>query len=398
MTTDLDASVPEPTVNVDLAAIRENARSVCDRFDGDVVGVTKAVAGDPAVATAMLSGGVRGIGDSRLRNLARIGEHVEADRTLLQSPMLSDLDRVVHYAERSLHTELEVLEALGALAVEHGIEHDVVVMVDTGDRREGVLPEDALPTIEDAVAVEGIRVVGVGTNTGCFGGVLPTSSSMQEFVAVVEAVEDALDREFGVLSGGSTVTLGLVWDGTLPARINELRIGEGILLGTAVSADRTIPYLRQDAFTLRAEVIECKRKPSTPSGSTGQNVDGERPSFVDRGVRDRAILGIGKQDTVPEQLTPLADGVEILGASSDHLICDVTDAHRDVDVGDTLSFRMGYRALVQAFTSEYVGRELIDDGGVVGDHGVDDAAVDDHGEVDDAGEVDDEGVVDDDEE
>jgi predicted amino acid racemase len=151
--------------------------------------------------------------------------------------------------------------------------------------------------------------------------------------------------------------------------VTELRIGDGLLLGTDFTGGHNIPYLRQDVFALRAEVIECKRKPSTPSGSTGRNVDGDRPTFPDRGVRDRAILGIGKQDTVPEQLTPLADGVEILGASSDHLICDVTDATRAVDVGDTLSFRMGYRALVQAFTSEYVSRELIADTGVVADDG-----------------------------
>lgn len=357
MTTAPRVGVAEPTVHVDLDAIRENARAVCDRFDGRVVGVTKAVAGDPAVAGAMLDGGVDGIGDSRLLNLARVGEHVAADRTLLQSPMLSDLDPVVHYAERSLHTELEVIEALADVARYHGVTHDVVLMVDTGDRREGVMPDDALPTLRGAVDLAGVRVVGLGTNAGCFGGVVPTAESMAEFVAVVEDAEAALGREFPVVSGGSTVTLPLVEDGTLPARVNELRVGEGILLGTDVSGGREVDYLRQDAFTLRAEVIECKRKPSTPSGEPGRNVDGDRPAFEDRGVRERAIVALGKQDTVPDELVPVADGVEILGASSDHLVCDVTEAGVAVGVGDVLAFRMGYRALVQAFTSEYVGRE-----------------------------------------
>lgn len=360
MTTDPAVADADPTVRIDPGAIRENARLVCERVDGTVIGVTKAVAGDPIVATAMRAGGVDGIGDSRLLNLARVGEHVEAERTLLQSPKLSDLDRVVHYAERSLQTEPAVLEALGELALDHGVEHDVIVMVDTGDRREGVMPEDARPTLRHATGLDGIRVVGVGTNTGCFGGVLPSAESMAEFVATVERVEDALDREFQVVSGGSTVTLALVEDGTLPARVNELRVGEGILLGTDVTRDRQIPYLRQDAFTLQAEVIECKQKPSTPDGSSGRNVDGDRPSFTDRGLRRRAILGLGKQDTVPAQLTPLRDGVEVLGASSDHLICDVTETTGVVDVGETLAFRMGYRALLQAFTSEYVGRFVVD--------------------------------------
>lgn len=351
-------AVAPPSVRVDLCAVRENARTVCGRFDGRVVGVTKAVSGDPAVARAMLAGGVDGIGDSRPSNLARVGDRVDAERTLLVSPMLSDVDRAVVHAERSLHTELEVVEALAATARAAGLSHDVVLMVDIGDRREGVLPGDVLPILRRTVELDGVRVVGLGTNTGCFGGVLPTAESMADFVSIVEEAEAALGRTFPVVSGGSTVVLPLVEAGTLPDRVNELRIGEALLLGTDVSRDREIPSLRQDAFTLRAEVIERKRKPSTPDGPTGRNVDGERPDFEDRGSRERAIVALGKQDTVPEQLAPLADGVEVLGASSDHTVCDVTDATDPVRVGDALEFRMGYRALVQAFTSEYVGREV----------------------------------------
>lgn len=351
------ACVAAPTVRVDLGAVRENARTVCERFDGRVVGVTKAVSGDPAIARAMLAGGVDGIGDSRLLNLARVGG-LDAERTLLVAPMLGDLDRVVRLAERSLHSEIEVVEALAATARAEGRTHDVVLMVDIGDRREGAMPADVLPILRRAVGLDGVRVVGLGTNTGCFGGVLPTTASMAEFVSIVEEAETALDRTFPVVSGGSTVALSLVEAGTLPERVNELRVGEAILLGTDVSRGREIPSLRQDAFTLRAEVIECKRKPSTPDGPTGRNVDGEQPDFEDRGTRERAIVALGKQDTVPGQLAPLVDGVEVLGASSDHTVCDVTDADETVRVGDALEFRMGYRALAQAFTSEYVAREV----------------------------------------
>ncbi|WP_435348505.1 alanine/ornithine racemase family PLP-dependent enzyme [Haloarchaeobius sp. HRN-SO-5] len=349
--------VDAPTVHVDLDAIRENARAVCARFDGRVVGVTKAVTGDPAVARAMLDGGVDGIGDSRLLNLARVGGHVDAESTLLVSPM-SEHEDVVATADRSLHSEVAVVEAVAASARDRGVTHDVVLMVDTGDRREGVLPGDVLPTLRRVVDLDGVRVVGVGTNAGCFGGVLPMPEAMAEFVELVEDAEQALDRTFPVVSGGSSVTLPLVEDGTLPDRVNELRVGEAILLGTDVTRDREIPYLRGDAFTLRAEVVECRRKPSTPDGPTGHDVDGNRPDFEDRGVRERAILALGRQDAVIEDLVPLAAGVEVLGASSDHTVCDVTDAADTVTVGDTLEFRMGYRALVQAFTSEYVGRTL----------------------------------------
>jgi len=350
--------VAAPTVRVDLDAIRENARTVCSRVDGRVVGVTKAVAGDPAVARAMLDGGVDGIGDSRVLNLERVGEGMTTERTLLVPPMPSSLDRAVAAADRSLYSEVTIAEGLAAAARARGVTHEVILMVDTGDRREGVLPADVLPTLRRTVDLDGVRVAGVGTNAGCFGGVLPTPAAMERFVSVVDDAEAALGRSFPVVSGGSTVTLPLVEAGTLPGRVNELRVGEGILLGRDVTRGREIPALRTDAFTLHAEVIECKRKPSTPDGPRGRNVDGERPDFEERGRRDRAIVALGKQDTVTDDLVPLDDGVEIVGASSDHTICDVTDAPEAVSVGDTLAFRMRYPALVRAFTSEYVGREV----------------------------------------
>jgi len=227
-------------------------------------------------------------------------------------------------------------------------------MVDVGDRREGVLPDDLVPVLEQVVDLPGIEVVGVGTNVGCFGGVLPTPAKMESFVSAVESAEEALDCEFSIVSGGSSVTLPLVEAGELPDRINELRVGEAILLGTDVTRDRRIPYLSGDAFELQAEVVECKRKPSSPDGERGQPVDGRDRSFPDRGERTRAILALGTQDTVPGELEPLLAGVDVLGASSDHTVLDVTDCDRRIVVGDTIGFRPGYNALVRSFTSEYV--------------------------------------------
>lgn len=346
-----------PTVRVDLDAIRDNARAVSNRFDGRIVGVTKAVTGDPAIAHAMLEGGVDGIGDSRLLNLQRVGEIVDTERTLLVPPGQNDIERLLSSADRSLHSAVKTISAVAATAREHDRTHDIILMVDTGDRREGVLPENLVATLKEVSELEGIRVVGLGTNLGCFGGVLPTADAMVDFVSIIESTEMDLSRTFHTVSGGSTVTLPLVEEGTLPKQINELRIGEAILLGTDVARNREIPFLRQDGFTLQAEVIECKHKPSIPTGPQGHDIDGTVPEFEDRGRRKRAVLALGKQDTVLQSLVPLSGDVEILGGSSDHTICDVTDADR-VSVGDTLEFRLQYRALVQAFTSEYVSRSI----------------------------------------
>ena len=125
---------------------------------------------------------------------------------------------------------------------------------------------------------------------------------------------------------------------------------------------RPWPGTRQDAFVLRAEILECKSKPSVPIGETTEDAFGRRPSFTDRGVRLRALLNIGREDIDVGSLTPLDPGVTILGASSCYLVADVTDAGTAASVGDELAFQPGYGALLAAMTSEYVKTRLIRSG------------------------------------
>lgn len=349
-------AVDTPELLFRTDAIRANAEAVTTAFDGRVLGVTKAVCGDPSVARAMLDGGVDGLADSRLRNLDRLRAATDAELTQLRGPRQSATERVVATADRSLNSELAVVRALGAAAARRDRVHDVVLMVDIGDRREGVLPEDAVETAAEIADCDGVSLVGLGTNVGCFGGVVPTEASMRSFVALVERTEAVLGRALQTVSGGSTVTLSLVERGTLPDRVTELRIGEAILLGTDVTGARDVPGLRTDTVELRAEVIECKEKPSLPSGPRGNDVHGDRRVFADRGTRRRAVLALGTQDTALSGLTPLAEGVELLGGSGDHAVLDVTDADEAVGVGDTLSFSLSYGALVGAATSAYVHR------------------------------------------
>src|SRR5690606_31868608 len=63
---------------------------------------------------------------------------------------------------------------------------------------------------------------------------------------------------------------------------------------------------------------------------------------------------IGREDVLIEGLTPIHKGVRVLGASSDHLVMDVTEADPPVAVGDRVAFRMNYGAMLMAMTSEYV--------------------------------------------
>ena len=72
----------------------------------------------------------------------------------------------------------------------------------------------------------------------------------------------------------------------------------------------------------------------------------------------RGIAAIGRQDVRTDGITPLDHDIEILGASSDHLLLDLTKA-KPYRVGDTISFGVDYGALLSASTSMYVSKEVV---------------------------------------
>ena len=349
-----------PWVSVDLVKVEENARAIsgsCARRGIAVTGVTKGTCGSPPVARAMLRGGVSSLGESRLENVARLREAgVEAPVMLLRVPALSRVDDVVEAAELSLGSELVVLEGLADAARRRGRVHPVILMVDLGDLREGVWPEDLVPLARASDALAGLRVVGLGTNLTCYGGVIPTAAHMERFVALAEAVEGALGRRLAWLSGGSSSALPLVAAGQMPTRVNHVRIGEAILLGRETVGREPWPGTAQDAFVLHAEVVERKRKPSLPESPRTADAFGRTRRFADRGLRERALLDVGREDVDAEGLTAIEMGVEVLGASSDYLVVDVTDARASICVGDELSFALSYGALLAAMDSQYVDK------------------------------------------
>jgi len=70
-------------------------------------------------------------------------------------------------------------------------------------------------------------------------------------------------------------------------------------------------------------------------------------TYEDRGIRKRALLGMGKVDVAfPDMIYPRDKGIEVIGASSDHLILDVEDADRELKVGDIVEFDLCYATIV----------------------------------------------------
>ncbi|MBS1252923.1 MAG: Ornithine racemase [Anaerolineales bacterium] len=300
----------------------------------------------------MLAGGVSMLAESRLKNVARLRDAgVDAGIMLLRLPRPSEVGETVRLTQVSLNSQVETVRALSRAAQMQDVTHQIMLMVETGDRREGVMPEEAVSVARAMRAFPAIELVGIATNVGCIGGVLPTPENVQLFVDVVEEVEQRLGIRLRVISGGHTANLALMDRGEMPSRVNQLRVGEGILLGVDSAGNWTLPSPYQDAFNVVAEVIEVDTKPSLPEGPVTFDAFGRKPHWEDLGIRRRAILALGEQDLHVDSLRPKREGITIVGASSDQLVVDVTEAGSPVCVGDELEFDPRYPAMATAMAS-----------------------------------------------
>lgn len=358
-----------PCVTIDLDRIEHNARTIVDlcRAHGiAVTGVTKGAGGHPEIAKAMLRGGVSSIGDSQLSNIQRLrAAGVRCSTMLLRLPALSEVDDVVDAVDVSLSSELSTLAALSAVAVGRGRMHEVIVMVDLGDLREGVWPDEVVPFVREALRLPGIRIVGLGTNLACFAGVMPSEGNMKRLADLADEVERVFGIDLPWVSGANSSGLDLIASGRMPGRVNHARIGEAILLGRETTHRRPWPGTSQDAFLLRAEVLELRKKPSVPVGPRGEDAFGQLTAFANHGEAERALLNVGREDIDVEGITPGDPGLKILGASSSYLVVEVTDGAGRVRVGAEVTFALNYGALISVMTSPYVDKHFVRGGAAV---------------------------------
>lgn len=350
------------TVTVDLHKIEENTRRVVAALPGvDVVAVTKVTCGAPEVARAMLAGGAMALGESRLENVARLREAgIDAPIWLVRAPAPACAGDAVRLADVTVASELAIMEALDREAARLERRGRVLVMVDLGDLREGIMPSEVPEFMEATRRFSGLEVIGLGASLTCYGGIVPDEENLGVLCRLAADSERQLGRPL-VVSAGSSTSIDPVVHGRAPRCVDNLRIGEAIVLGVDPATRKPIPGLdlHTDAVVVSAPVIECGMKPSKPIGTCAQDAFGMVPTFEDRGVRRRAILALGRQDVVPEQLTPLDDRVQVLGASSDHLVLDVDAMPRPPVVGDDIAFVPGYSATLALFTSPYVDRLFV---------------------------------------
>jgi len=345
-----------PLLEIDIRKFEHNAKEVISRCNArgiEVAGVIKGFSALPEMSKALSECGIAQIASSRLRHFQEMKEaNVPGPYLLLRIPMMSELDKVVSLSDYSLQSNVETLDALELECESQGKTHKVIIMIDLGDLREGFWDKDQ--AMEACLHVENdlpmVNLAGIGTNLGCYGAIQPTPQKMNELLAVAEKLEHNIGRKLEIISGGATSSYSLVHWGTMPKGINHLRIGEGISLAYDLQVDweiKDMDYLYKDVYTLKAQVIEVEIKPSYPQGTFCIDAFGNKPTFIDRGFRKRALVAVGRADVADiPKLMPRAAGIYVLGGSSDHTILDIQDYPGELKPGDVLEFDLNYTTQV----------------------------------------------------
>ena len=359
-----------PMLEIDIHSLRGNAEYVYNKCKAKGIEITGVVKGANAIykcAEAMVEGGITSLASSRIEQLRALREGgFQGPLLMLRIPMESECQELVKLADISLCSQIETIRHLEKAAEAAGVCHEIVLMKDLGDLREGFWKEDDL--IEAAKVVEASKhlyLKGVGTNLGCYGSVLATADKLQELVDIARRVEAAIGRPLQWISGGASSSFMRVLDGDIPEGVNHLRMGEHILLARDLDVfyGYDVSPMSQKVFTLKAQVIEVETKPTHPIGELAVDAFGRKPKYIDRGIRRRAILAFGKVDVGGfNEVFPRMEGVEILGGSSDHAILDVEDAKEEIKVGDILEFDIDYVSLVYLTGSRNVKLSFVEKG------------------------------------
>jgi ornithine racemase len=342
-------ATPRLTLDLDVVTANTAALSASLLARGiSLVGVTKAVDGEPAVGRAMLEAGAAGLADSRLPALTRLAAHALAPLSLIRSPQPHELEEAAQVADRVFLSDEAAARRLGECAPGYPLE--VLLTVDLGDRREGVLPEDAGAVARVLAGIPGVSFAGVSVNFACLSGQLPSRALFEAAEAVLSELAGDCAAE-PLLSLGGTCCLQHL-DGSRPRFATEIRTGGGPLYGYDFVSGLPVSGVERRDPLLTASVLECYRKPPVHLSEVGFDAFGHVPE-VDLPSDEAwyALIALGRRDCEPAGLRPLLEGARIAGMTSDVGVVVVPE---QVAPGSELSFACDYDALVRAVTSPFV--------------------------------------------
>ncbi len=326
--------------------------------------VSKMLCGNRMYLTELLKFDIRQVSDSRVSNLKMIKEIKPSIETIyIKPPAKRAVKSIVQYADISMNTEIETIKLLSEEAKNQNKIHKVIIMIELGELREGIMREDLIEFYSKVFNLSNIEVIGIGTNLSCLYGVLPNHDKLIQLCLYKQLIEAKFSRKIKYVSGGSSVTIPLISKNLLPKGINHFRVGESLFLGTDIYNNSSLDNMNTDVFTLWAEIIELIEKPKLPDGNMGTNVEGNSTSFdkkLSGKTSSRAIVDIGILDVDEKHIAPVEKNCSIVGGSSDMFVIDLFDNTKNYKVGDLLEFELDYIGTLRVLNSKYIDKKIID--------------------------------------
>ena len=325
--------------------------------------VSKLLCGNTTFLKELLKHNVTQICDSRVTNLKRIKSLNPTIETIyIKPPAKKSIKNIVRYADISLNTESSTIKLLDEEAKSQGKKHKIIIMIELGELREGILGKNLIAFCEKIFTLKHIEVVGIGTNLTCMNGVLPNHEKLLRLHTYKELIEKKFNKKIQYLSGGSSVTLPLIDINLLPLEINHFRVGEALFLGTSPYDNLPVKNMETDLFELNAEIIEITEKPYIPSGKLALNKEGESPAFDKNRIGKksfRAIIDIGILDVDSNNLAFIDKTLSFVGGSSDMYVIDLGDNINDYKTGSLIKYTLNYMGILRILNSKYIDTKTI---------------------------------------
>lgn len=320
--------------------------------------VTKLFCGNEEIIKEVIRLGAMEIHDSRISNLKVVKKiNPEIQTVYIKPPPQDIIEDIIRYADVTFDSDIETIKLLSNEAKRQDKIHKIIIMIEMGDLREGVLREDLIDFYERIFELPNISISGLGTNLNCLHGVMPSADKLIQLSLYKQIIELKFNKKIPYLTGGTSVTLPLLFRNDLPGGINHFRIGETLYFGVDLVSESTIPGMEESVMELFAQIIELSEKPVVPSGELGVDPFGKKAE-IDESLygktSNRAILDIGYLDIDPRFLIPVQDDIEIVDASSDMLVVDVGENKRNYKTGDMIRFRLKYMGALGLMNSDYI--------------------------------------------
>jgi len=325
--------------------------------------VSKLLCGNKEYLQELLKFDITQICDSRVTNLKMVKQiNPNVETIYIKPPAKRAIKSVVQYADISMNTEFETIKLLSEEAQKQNKIHKIIIMIELGELREGIMREDLIDFYSSVFNLKNIEVVGIGTNLTCLYGVLPNHDKLIQLSLYEQLIEAKFNKKIEYVSGGSSVTIPLLFQNLLPKGINHFRVGESLFLGTDVYNNTPLKKMATDVFVLYAEIIELIEKPLIPDGEMGTNVEGHSTNFDESlagKTSYRAIIDVGLLDVDEKHIIPIDKKNSIVGGSSDMFVIDISENSKNYKVGDLLEFKLDYMGTLRILNSKYIEKKII---------------------------------------